>query len=84
MNPSQYNKLEHSSIITFQKFASFKVEEIDNGNKKSKEESHYFTNKKRIFKVIYPDKISLFTDLNDREFIFNTYKYNFFKEQKQK
>lgn len=84
MNPSHNNKLEPSSIITFQKLAPFKVEGIDNGNKKSKEESHYFTNKKRIFKVIYPDKISLFTDLNDRELMFNTDKYNFVKRTKSK
>ena len=84
MNPSHNNKLEPSSKITFQKFAPFKVEELDISNKKSKEENNYFTNKKRIFKVIYPDKISLFTDLNDRETIFNTYKYNFVKRTKSK
>ena len=84
MNSFNNTKLEASPKIRFQKLTPFKVEEIDNSNKKSKEENHYFINKKRIFNVIYPDKISLFTDSNDKETIFNTVKYNFEKRTKSK
>lgn len=83
MNTGNKNiKLEESPIMSYQKLTPFELEERENNDNKSKEENEYFINKKSIFKVIYPNNFSLFTNNNDKETIFNNDKYNFKKRTK--
>lgn len=76
--------LDESPKISYQKLLQFKEEEIENNGIKSKKENEHFTDKKRIYKVIYPNKFSLFTDAINKETIFNNDKYNFKKRAKSK
>ena len=78
------NKFESSPKMTQPQLTPFKVEVFDNNSNKSKEENEDINNSKRIFKVIYPKKISLFTDVDIEEKNSKNYKYNFKKRIKSK
>ena len=83
MNTCNKNiNLEESPKMSYQKLTPFELEERENNDNKSKEENEYFFNKKSVFKVIYPNNYSLFTNAKDKGTIFNNDKYNFKKRTK--
>lgn len=71
------NKLESVSKIVYPSLMPYKVN-------KTKEENIEINISDKIFKVIYPDKISLFTDADSDEKASENTKYNFAKRTKSK
>ena len=78
------NKLESVSKMIYPQLMPYKVDDFDCVSNKVKEDNSEINISNKIFKVIFPNKISLFTDADNDENDSRNNKYNFDKRTKSK